>query len=479
MNIGSIRLGSRQGKSLSKRARFVDREKRRLAGEMVERGDIESEDEDEEMEDAIDDEAVEKQRIEQQEQDEDDADSDYEHSSETSSEGTESVDSNDSDLLTGSPEILDVAVRPRTPEPEPEPEPEEAVDQDNWSQASELDFDQVWGAAKYADVEFDEEDGGFDPRLVGLEDFRWVNRVRALALNPEGKAYISGRGRYYDYGALDVLGTGRDPNDPGETSLELTTYNEDESSQAFPFHEACFDILAKSIGLEKGKDVDKDVMWKTLSTLLVDEMPVLEVDYNLRLGHQQWWCNVPGAEYEVCDPSPRPALQVSLQDILPPNLFSRAQGLADLTHKVRSDPVAVLPYDILLEIIGYLDSKDVLSFLKASYHANSATRGAAFWKHLLRLHILPWFYELRYFVETASIDALDYKGLFLWVDALTCPKFGNQGPLMHIANRRRIWGCCQPVASLYKKTMASVKPAELADSEEAGAILSTSNGQTV
>ena len=38
--------------------------------------------------------------------------------------------------------------------------------------------------------------------------------------------------------------------------------------------------------------------------------------------------------------------------------------------------------------------------------------------------------------------------------------------------RRRIWGCCQPVASLYKKATGPVEPAEPADSEEAKAILS-------
>ncbi|KAI4908463.1 uncharacterized protein J4E92_010862 [Alternaria infectoria] len=468
MNIGAIRIGSRNGKSLRKRDRVMDIRMGRRTGKKVGRGIVYSDDEDEEMEDAIDPEAVEKQRIEQQEQEEDDADSDYEPSSDSSSDDTKSIDSNDSDLLTRSSEILDVALRPRTPEPGPV----EELDDGSWSQDPELDISDEWGLDNYASTE-NTEDNSFDPRLIGLDDVKWINRVRALALNPERKAYISGRGRYYDYGSLDIEGPGRDPNDPGEGSLNITSYASGDEPQAFPFHEACFDILAKSIGLES-RDINKHVMLRTFSALLANERPVLDVDYQVFSGNEQFWHNGAGSEYEVCDPSPRPALQERIQDILPANIFGGIPQLANLAHKVRTDPIAVLPYDLLLEILGYVDSKDMLSLMQASHHVNSVTREAAFWKHMVRMRVLPWFYELRYFVETATTDALDYKGLFLWVDASTRPRFGIQGPLMHIANRRRIWGCCQPVASLYKKATGPVEPAEPADSDEAKAILDSS-----
>ena len=468
MNIGAIRIGSRNGKSLRKRDRAMDIRMGRRTGKKVGHGIVYSDDEDEEMEDAIDPEAVEKQRIEQQEQEEDDADSDYEPSSDSSSDDTKSIDSNDSDLLTRSSEILDVALRPRTPEPGPV----EELDDGSWSQDPELDISDEWGLDNYASTE-NTEDNSFDPRLIGLDDVRWINRVRALALNPERKAYISGRGRYYDYGSLDIEGPGRDPNDPGEGSLNITSYASGDEQQAFPFHEACFDILAKSIGLES-RDINKHVMLRTFSALLANERPVLDVDYQVFSGNEQFWHNGAGSEYEVCDPSPRPALQETIQDILPANIFGGSTQLANLAHKVRTDPIAVLPYDLLLEILGYVDSKDMLSLMQASHHVSSVTREAAFWKHMVRMRVLPWFYELRYFVETATTDALDYKGLFLWVDSSTRPRFGIQGPLMHIANRRRIWGCCQPVASLYKKATGPVEPAEPADSDEAKAILDSS-----
>jgi hypothetical protein len=447
MNIGAVRIGSRRRKSLRKRERVLDREKRRRAGEKVSYEGVESDDGDEEMEDALDCEAMEKQRIEQQEQEEDDADSDYGYSSESSFDDTESVDSNGSDLLTGSFEILDVALRPRTPEPEPEST--EEVDSDSWSQASELELGHLVDSVNYDDNS-DEEDT-FDPRLLRLDDYMWINRCRALAINDQRKAYISGRGRYNDYGYFDVMGDRRDPNDPGDSPLNLTSYNEGEENQAFPFHEACFDILAKSIGLDKGRDVDRDVMWEVIRAHLGDQRPVLELDYKIGTAQEQFWCNNPGQEYVVCDPSPHPALQEKIQDMLPANVVARTSAYANLTRKVRNDPTNILPYDTILEIFGYMNTKDMKSFMRASYHIHSSTRETAFWKHMVRIRILPWFYELRHFLETISTDALDYKGLFLWADALTRPEFGNQGPLMHVANRRRIWDCCQPLASLCKQ----------------------------
>ncbi|KAG9194263.1 hypothetical protein G6011_04298 [Alternaria panax] len=478
LNIGTVVIGSRKGKDLRKRERNVDKGKRRRAGGGNHRSEVESEDDDSGAEDAPDDEAINERLIELQEQAEDDADSDFEdedksHSS-SSSEDAESIVSNDSDLPAGSFEITDVALRPRTPEPEPEPN--DSMDSDSWSQASDLSLE--GGGVPHNDSgDFDEEDS-FDPRLIRLEDLLWLNRSRALALNHESdrdysKAYFSGRGLYGGLGGFDVKKPGRDPNDPGESSLNVTAYDGEEN-MAFPFHEACFNILANSIGPEKGSKVDKDVMREVIRAQLVDQRPVLDIDYKLTMAQEQFWINVPGEEYAVCDPGPRSSLREEIQGLLPASILDTASEASDLSNKVRNDPTHVFPYDILLEIIGYMDTEDMLSFMKASYHVNSYTREAAFWKHMIRVRILPWFDELGHFVENTSTDALDYKGLFLWISALTRPELGNQGPFMHIVNRRRIWGCCQPLASLYKRMVGPVKPAQPMDSEEAKAIMDSS-----
>ncbi|KAH8626661.1 hypothetical protein IG631_18679 [Alternaria alternata] len=481
LDIEAVRIGSMKEKNLRKRDRNVGIATGRLADTSAEENSCssgaESEDDDSGAEDAPDDEVIKKRLNELQEQAEDDTGSDFEDEHGTSnseySEDTESVDTNDFDLLAGVTEITDVAMRPRTPEPEPTKE----RDSDSWSQTSDLSFELDEVLLKSVD-DWEEEDS-FDPRLILREDLLWINRSRALALNRESdrdnpKAYVSGRGRYGGLGGFDVKKSGRDRNDPGEFSLNLTAYSDGEENMAFPFHEACFNILANSVGLKKGHEVNKDVMWEIMRAHLVDERPVLDVNYGYSMAHEQFWVNVPGEEYVVCDPGPRPSLREKILELLSGSLLGRATEVLDLSNKVRSDPTQILPYDILLEIIGYMDTKDMLSFMKASYHVNSYTREAAFWQHMIHVRILPWFNELGHFVENTSTDATDYKSLFLWSDALTHPDIGNQGPLMHIANRRRIWECCQPLASLYKRLVASVEPAEPENSEEAKAILKAS-----
>jgi hypothetical protein len=159
--------------------------------------------------------------------------------------------------------------------------------------------------------------------------------------------------------------------------------------------------------------------------------------------------------------------------MLPASLLGKASGSVDLTHKVRNDPISVLPYDVLLDIFERVDTKDMLSLMKASHHINTTTRENAFWKHMIRIRVLPWFSELRSFIESTISDAIDYKGLFLWVDHLTRPEFGNQGPLigMAVANRRRIWSAVQDLVPLYKSRVAPpTSPLQPENNQEAQAI---------
>jgi hypothetical protein len=230
-------------------------------------------------------------------------------------------------------------------------------------------------------------------------------------------------------------------------------------------------------------------MYGVMAAHIVNEGGNLDVDYGLVADCSQFWQCLPGEEvnhlpstfstgsiltdiqYSVCDPSFRPRFEEELQDMLPASLLGKALGSINVRNKVRNDPLSVLSYDVLLRIFEHVDTKDMLSLMKASYHVNSSTRDPAFWKYMMRIRILPWFYELRSFTQTAISDALDYKSLFLWIETLTRPEFGNQGPLMNIANRRRIWRACQRFVPLYKERIGPVKPAEPDDPDETKAIL--------
>jgi hypothetical protein len=295
LSIFASEFGSRKGKALRKRRLRVERYKRKLAGEHLNVSDVESGDEDEEMEDAPDHEALERARIEQREQEDDDADLDYEYSSDSSSSYAESVDSRD--LHTEF--IPDCNIRPRTPSPEPE----EEIPNDNWSQASDLTIDERWQPFEERDEAASmysyNEKNAYDPAIMQIKDIRWLDRCRASAFNPSagqtGKGYISGRGRYSDYGSFDIKKPGTDPNDTGEAELNCTSYNEEEHV-SFPWHEACFEILAKSLGCGGWREVDKDLLYWVFKTSMDDERGSLGLEYALESECGQFWECLPGEE---------------------------------------------------------------------------------------------------------------------------------------------------------------------------------------
>jgi hypothetical protein len=249
------------------------------------------------MEDAPDYEAIAKASIEQQEQEEDDADSDYEDEDEDAEEEEDDDGSVDSrDLHTEW--IPDCNIRPRTPEPEPE---EEMVS-DDWDQAPDLLIYENWEPHKEKDETGSmfsyEEKHSYDPAVLQIKDIKWLDRCRAIAMNASvGKAYISGRGRYNDYGSFDIKQPGRDQNDTGEGCLNCTAYTEGEHV-SFPFHEACFEILARSLGYARGREVDRDAMYWVFKARMDDERGSLDLLYGLRSECRQFWENLPGEE--VC-----------------------------------------------------------------------------------------------------------------------------------------------------------------------------------
>jgi hypothetical protein len=66
---------------------------------------------------------------------------------------------------------------------------------------------------------------------------------------------------------------------------------------------------------------------------------------------------------------------------------------------------------------------------------------------------------------------LSYKAVYLWLKKVTVPRYGMRGPLLSFANRRRIWGVCEQLATHYTRQLR-VRPVESPDP-------SISHGSTV
>ena len=144
---------------------------------------------------------------------------------------------------------------------------------------------------------------------------------------------------------------------------------------------------------------------------------------------------------------------------MPPSLFL-VEPRPDLENKVQLDTLTTLPFDLLHTVIQYLPVQDTLNLMQASHHICVTTREPTFWRSMIRAHIAPWFWEIETLVTGDELKGFDYKGLFLWLDKITEPKFGMQSPFMGVANRRRIWSVCGLVADAYEKQLGKEQEIE-------------------
>lgn len=239
-------------------------------------------------------------------------------------------------------------------------------------------------------------------------------------------------------------------------------------------HEACYKLLTRCLTTKDTPEINKDVLYTVMQQNTQDLANSLNLYYGGIGGPEQFWECYAGEEWTVFDHGTKVRIEEVLESMLPARLFDPpATPPLDLTHKVRRDPLAVLPYDILHGIFAELSMKKTLRLMQASWHIFESTRDPAFWRLMIRVHIVPWFWELDGFLKNAIFpDAIDWKGMFQWLNEVTKGTYGMEGPLMSIANRRRIWDVCQQIAPLYHEKLGAAVYTEPSE-EEAAAILST------
>jgi hypothetical protein len=205
----------------------------------------------------------------------------------------------------------------------------------------------------------------------------------------------------------------------------------------------------------------------------------LSIDYGTFHGAEQFWASHAGEEWSVADPLPKRVEEV-LESSLPPRLFGQpcAKPL-HLAHQVRYDPLAMLPYNIIHVIILQLSLKDMHSLMMASSSIREASREPALWKPMCRLHITPSFWELDEFLRNISFpENFDGRGAFRWLNDMTKPSFGLSGPLMGIANRRRIWNSCLQLAPMYHEMLDTEPYIDPSDAEAASIMAAATTPQT-
>lgn len=352
---------------------------------------------------------------------------------------------------------------------------EEAVDISHNSREDDQGYEDVDDNSDAGSMDSYDEKHSYDPQFLTENDFRWLDKSRALGFNEEAssltKAFITGHGSYGDYGGFEVDQPGNDSNDTRKQTYPCYTSYDPNESPVFPFHDACFQILTHSLGYKDTEQIDKDALYTSMAQCLNrDYDRTLDLDYGDVEGAEQFWDCISGEEYSVCNPAVKPDIHAVLQNLMPAKLFSKALDSLQLSQKVQCDIFEKLPYDVLYGVFEHLPFYDTVSLMQASWHVFAYTRDSTFWKQMMRLHTFPWFWEVSPLLKDGTFPGdFDYKGAFLWLHQLTTPAFGMTGPFMGIANRRRIWNACQDLVPAYRARIVPTVQNESLD-EEAKAI---------
>lgn len=97
------------------------------------------------------------------------------------------------------------------------------------------------------------EADSYDPRILTTRNVAWLSQCRILGCNANTKrAYITGLGQNAPWGGFEISEPGTDPMDPYRGQFRAyPCYLEDGSDvedPTYPFHEACYAMLAKRLG---------------------------------------------------------------------------------------------------------------------------------------------------------------------------------------------------------------------------------------
>lgn len=249
-----------------------------------------------------------------------------------------------------------------------------------------------------------------------------------------------------DRGIVDVE-DGDDPNALGADIPSMICYSRDHET-IFPFHWCCYEILAKCLtGSFDDGMLDKDLLFRIMGRLTpVSDHLLSGIDYGIVSGMQGLFREShAGFEVVVSHPRDVPGAIEAVLSMLDSNAFKPMYARADIGNRVRHDPLSRIPYDIVHIICGLISDTDLINLARASYHVHVLLRNNnQFWRERLR-DPLPWFFEFQELLEEDQtlLQTNDAQRVLQWAERVTRPEKWVAGPLMGIANRRRIWSVCE------------------------------------
>lgn len=251
---------------------------------------------------------------------------------------------------------------------------------------------------------------------------------------------------------------GDDPN-ALEVDLDLPSCYRDygeECEALIPFHWCCYEILVKCLaGSFDDASLDKDLLYRIMYELSPDSeggIYLLHIDYGDAAAMQDELWNVEaGYEFLVSHPRNVSVVNEAILSMFASDAFKPRPSFIDLGNRIRDDPFRRMPYDILYRISGFISDEDLVSLARASWPIHALLQNNnQFWR-LRLMQSFPWFFELRDLLEQDEtlLRTNDAQRIFHWAGRSTRPAKWLTGPLMGVANRRRIWSVCEQLGDMY------------------------------
>ncbi|EAW08551.1 F-box domain protein [Aspergillus clavatus NRRL 1] len=344
------------------------------------------------------------------------------------------------------------------------------------------------------DDEVEEEDeidrtAGYDPRLLGRADLRWLQDVYCLGCHrstPDGnrKAFMIGPGRVLDH--IEVH-EGDDENRPDRHIFKC--YDDTDFKSVIPFHESCWDVLIQKLTLACGSgNINREMLFGVMMELCRDDHAALDLPYGpeVEASQDQFWKCIPGTEVSACPSNghnqvTKQALTVSKYCTADPlESLYLLDSILQMFHpddkevsnkpsrelliqalQVRSDPFSRLPRELTTTICRHLHPIDLNSFMISSPWARLATMHNSFWKDSI-YRDFPWFWEYAEHYDQGQLpNTLDYMALHRLLLDTSAGYHLNQQEVLSLANRFRIWNSCSPIVRFYLNNMRHLTEAHV------------------
>jgi hypothetical protein len=134
------------------------------------------------------------------------------------------------------------------------------------------------------------EEYSYSPSLVSEESTKWVHQCRALCYDSSNEAvFLSGVGHYDDYGYFELREPGSDPHDTNPDMYHCYEDSGEWEVLTFPFHEACYRVLAERLGYDESSEIDTYTLYKVFKQYN-NSVYELGLDYGGIETEQTWAC---------------------------------------------------------------------------------------------------------------------------------------------------------------------------------------------